>query len=1026
LLVFLSPWCESYLATTRPALAHNCRLMRERVDALAAATPVRWLGIASGLWATEADLVDYRRQHGVQIPLVLDDSGKLFRAFDVMQVPTALLISADGHLARRMLAEDFSTADALRSAVRKATRPVPTRKAAAPRGYAIGPTPTWVVPAKERMATPVDRAPMHYRLVDEQTRLDGSGEQDYLHVIREVNDSSGLAAASHIEIVLDPDYQKLTLHRLDVVRDGQRHSHLNQNFPLLRREPQLEKQVYDGRLTLSIVLDDVRAGDEIDYAFTLSGANPVFGGKFVRLTPMANTLAPQALHQVRLLWPAGREIHYSSGLKDLQVTTHDANGTRELIVRRESIPQWQPEPQMIPGAMLPDFLQFSEFSDWADVTGWGTRLFSTTAPAPQLDALIAAIRSAHAHPAGRALAAVDFVQKQIRYFGTEFGANSHQPAAPEKVLQQRFGDCKDKTALLLALLRGVDVPAVPVLVSASLRAAASQQLPSPLAFDHVVVRASIDGQTYWFDGTRNYQTGPLEERTISWFGQGLALAAQGGGLVDTPVESDVEKLSVVERIHIDSFAADPTLESRVTLHADAAEAIRAALATQGEKAVADQFSAPYLKIYPKAKLRTPLRVEQSATADSVTLVQTFTLGDFWQLTGDATLETSLTPYFIADALNPPPAETRRYALQMPIVGVIRQAIYLEFPEDTYRDTGSKQQDYDDRYFHLHQSLGTVARGLDYEGELRIPLSQVESADWKEFMSRLNDARRHLSLVARAPALSFAQQASLMQQIKALAETGRRRHDATAADAFRAQLRVVKLSAVIGGGRLQPKLEAQARADRGELEDNAGHYQAGRADFERATELDPDSARYWNDAAINALAYQQFDRAIERTGRALTLDGSDVQAMLTRGRARYLAGDLTAAQTDFEAALRSAAAVREGYGLIWLALVKLHDAPADAPLLAAYPDNNWPREWPRPILDYLVGKKSAPDLLASARRGNRNLEQLCESYFYLGEAAFQRGQAKDAQENWQKAIKQGVIGFVEDTAARYRLNMAPSQ
>ncbi|MBS0388213.1 MAG: redoxin domain-containing protein [Proteobacteria bacterium] len=117
LLVFLSPWCESYLATTRPVLSKNCALMRERVDALAAAMPVRWLGIASGLWATEADLADYRKQRNVTIPLALDESGKLFRAFDVMQVPTALLIGADGRVARRIELNDFASADALRDAL---------------------------------------------------------------------------------------------------------------------------------------------------------------------------------------------------------------------------------------------------------------------------------------------------------------------------------------------------------------------------------------------------------------------------------------------------------------------------------------------------------------------------------------------------------------------------------------------------------------------------------------------------------------------------------------------------------------------------------------------------------------------------------------------------------------------------------------------------------------------------------------------------------------------------------------------
>jgi peroxiredoxin len=113
LLIFLSPWCESYLATTRPVLSQNCRLMRERVDALAAEKSVRWLGIASGLWATEAELADYRKEHGVRIPLALDDTGRLFRAFDVMQVPTALLIGPDGRMVRPLALNDLESPAAL-------------------------------------------------------------------------------------------------------------------------------------------------------------------------------------------------------------------------------------------------------------------------------------------------------------------------------------------------------------------------------------------------------------------------------------------------------------------------------------------------------------------------------------------------------------------------------------------------------------------------------------------------------------------------------------------------------------------------------------------------------------------------------------------------------------------------------------------------------------------------------------------------------------------------------------------------
>ncbi len=101
-LAFLSPWCESYLAGSRPQLAANCRAAREQVEAHSADPGRRWLGVASGLWASGEDLADYRAQYRVSIPLTLDESGRVFREFRVTTVPTLLLIDADGRIVRRL------------------------------------------------------------------------------------------------------------------------------------------------------------------------------------------------------------------------------------------------------------------------------------------------------------------------------------------------------------------------------------------------------------------------------------------------------------------------------------------------------------------------------------------------------------------------------------------------------------------------------------------------------------------------------------------------------------------------------------------------------------------------------------------------------------------------------------------------------------------------------------------------------------------------------------------------------------
>lgn len=105
-LVFLSPWCESYLATTRPAISASCRRTREQVSALAADKRVRWIGIASGLWANSEELRDYRTKYQINIPLTLDESGRLFRAFRVTEVPTILIADAHGKLIRRTGSDD--------------------------------------------------------------------------------------------------------------------------------------------------------------------------------------------------------------------------------------------------------------------------------------------------------------------------------------------------------------------------------------------------------------------------------------------------------------------------------------------------------------------------------------------------------------------------------------------------------------------------------------------------------------------------------------------------------------------------------------------------------------------------------------------------------------------------------------------------------------------------------------------------------------------------------------------------------
>lgn len=108
-LVFLSPWCEGYFAKSRSRSSHQCRVLREQLVAVGRDRRVRWLGIASGLWAAEDDLRDYRNEHRIPVPLTLDRDGALFRRFGVRRVPGVIVVDAKGRIVRQVGMDELET-----------------------------------------------------------------------------------------------------------------------------------------------------------------------------------------------------------------------------------------------------------------------------------------------------------------------------------------------------------------------------------------------------------------------------------------------------------------------------------------------------------------------------------------------------------------------------------------------------------------------------------------------------------------------------------------------------------------------------------------------------------------------------------------------------------------------------------------------------------------------------------------------------------------------------------------------------
>ncbi len=92
-------------------------------------------------------------------------------------------------------------------------------------------------------------------------------------------------------------------------------------------------------------------------------------------------------------------------------------------------------------------------------------------------ARIKAIETGYSTQGEKIAAVLNFVQEEVRYLGFESGLGSYKPFAPNQVFEQRYGDCKDKSLLMVTMLRKMGIEAYPVLVNTALKHNINAVLP---------------------------------------------------------------------------------------------------------------------------------------------------------------------------------------------------------------------------------------------------------------------------------------------------------------------------------------------------------------------------------------------------------------------------------------------------------------------------------------------------------------------------------------------------------------------
>jgi tetratricopeptide (TPR) repeat protein/transglutaminase-like putative cysteine protease len=771
--------------------------------------------------------------------------------------------------------------------------------------YEIAPPPAWVLPAT------IPPAPADARgaatidlLIDSQVRFAPEGDVTYSNAVYSIENAQGLDDGA-IQIGWDPALERLVVHHIRLIRDGKATDLLGDGSKLtvVRREKNLEKAAIDGRLTLLMQPDDLRVGDIIDYSFTRTRRDPAMGGHSEFFIGPRDG-ASFGRSRIRMLWLTSRSVKWRALPGVVQPTFRKVGGETELLSDVSNATTKDP-PQGAPSRFRAvNSVQVSDFADWAAVSSNLEPLYAkaaTIAPDSPLKAEVARIAAASKDPKVRAEMALALVQEKVRYLLIEMNGGGYRPTNADVTWSRRYGDCKAKTVLLIALLRELGVSARPVLVSTTMGDSVAVTLPSMGAFDHVIAEASIAGKSYWLDGTRLGDRS-LAQIKVPNFGYGLPIIAAGARPIALVPDLPSEPTEV----------ADVAIDASAGL--DAPAPVTAEYRFRGDAAITKRLDYSTLSARDQGEaLRKLWRKNYDfITPDSVTVKDDPATGDYvLAMTGKAKMDwtgEAGTRWYEVDGarvgwrfdivrdnqLNP----DAPFAIDYPDYWAKRETIKLPYGAKDFRLQGGNVDEQVGGIYAFHRSVKIDGGVMTMEATTRALANELPAAKAAATRARMAELGG-VGVFVRAPDDYRATDADIIALkddrpalAKALLARGAHRFDAGEGAASLADIdAALAIDDKVGTAHA---IRAMLLAAKGDVRADAA--------ADAALAIDPKSWMALYAKGMLAFQTKRLDEAETYFSKSIELEPKFFRSLGGRGAGRLMQGNYAGALVDFDAAL----------------------------------------------------------------------------------------------------------------------------
>jgi tetratricopeptide (TPR) repeat protein len=229
--------------------------------------------------------------------------------------------------------------------------------------------------------------------------------------------------------------------------------------------------------------------------------------------------------------PSARPLFVGGRDQPVPVVTTDAGTTRYEFVA-DDIDALTGEAGMPPWMEVARFISVSTYGEWGRLGTWYEALIGDQLRLnDELRQVVKTIKGTATDQRDLVRRLYEHVVLSTRYVGIELGIHGWKPYPVTEVYRRRFGDCKDKASLLVALLREAGIDSHVALVR-TMDLGAVADPPSMWAFNHAI--AWVAPLNQFLDGTAE-RSGPLELPTMDQGAQALIVDGARSRLVTIPV-----------------------------------------------------------------------------------------------------------------------------------------------------------------------------------------------------------------------------------------------------------------------------------------------------------------------------------------------------------------------------------------------------------------------------------------------------------------------------------------------------------